>query len=270
MMCRLQLHPPAHSPRAPPPTTPSPVPPPAGTFRLDGIPSAPRGVPQIEVRFDIDANGILSVTATDKGSGKAQDIKITGASTLPSDEVDRMVQDAEKNADGQCAAAAMLCCEGVRGGGQAVVVVVVVVCWGGTNANQPARESGPRSSSRMHAHSQLPRPRCPSLATAEDRKARELIDAKNQADSLVYQTEKQLAEFGDKVPSDVKDKVQAKATALKEAIPSDDVDKVRLCVRVAAGLASPVPAVCLLVCSQPACTGGWKPELLHLPCPHSH
>ncbi|KDD74350.1 heat shock protein 70 Hsp70, partial [Helicosporidium sp. ATCC 50920] len=69
-----------------------------GTFRLDGIAPAPRGMPQIEVRFDIDANGILQVTATDKGTGKAQDIKITGASTLPADEVERMVADAERHA----------------------------------------------------------------------------------------------------------------------------------------------------------------------------
>merc|ERR1719172_326088 len=69
-----------------------------GNFRLDGIPPAPRGIPQIEVRFDIDANGILSVTATDKGSGKKADIKITGASTLSDDEVNRMVDEAEKNA----------------------------------------------------------------------------------------------------------------------------------------------------------------------------
>lgn len=69
-----------------------------GTFRLDGIPPAPRGVPQIEVIFDIDANGILNVTAKDKGSGKEQSISITGASTLPDDEVDRMVKEAEANA----------------------------------------------------------------------------------------------------------------------------------------------------------------------------
>merc|ERR1711934_1171814 len=70
-----------------------------GNFRLDGIPPAPRGVPQIEVRFDIDANGILSVTATDKGSGKKADIKITGASTLASEEVERMLVEAEKFAE---------------------------------------------------------------------------------------------------------------------------------------------------------------------------
>jgi molecular chaperone DnaK len=69
-----------------------------GTFRLDGIPPSPRGVPQIEVTFDIDANGILSVTAKDKGSGKEQTISITGASTLSDSEVDKMVKDAEANA----------------------------------------------------------------------------------------------------------------------------------------------------------------------------
>merc|ERR1712224_571720 len=70
-----------------------------GNFRLDGIPAAPRGVPQIEVRFDIDANGILSVTATDKGSGKKADIVITGASTLAKEDVERMVQEAQKYAE---------------------------------------------------------------------------------------------------------------------------------------------------------------------------
>lgn len=122
-----------------------------GRFRLDGIPPAPRGVPQIEVKFDIDANGILSVMATDKGTGKKQDITITGASTLPKDEVDRMVQEAEKFAK-------------------------------------------------------------------EDKEKRDSIDTKNQAESVVYQTEKQLKELGDKVPADVKDKVESKLSELKDAI----------------------------------------------------
>ncbi|KAG8368863.1 hypothetical protein BUALT_Bualt15G0090900 [Buddleja alternifolia] len=122
-----------------------------GSFRLDGIPPAPRGVPQIEVKFDIDANGILSVTASDKGSGKKQDITITGASTLPSDEVERMVSEAEKFAK-------------------------------------------------------------------EDKEKRDAIDTKNQADSVVYQTEKQLKELGDKVPAPVKEKVEAKLGELKDAI----------------------------------------------------
>lgn len=126
-----------------------------GTFRLDGIPPAPRGVPQVEVKFDIDANGILSVTATDKGTGKQQDIKITGASTLPNEEVDKMVQEAEKFAE-------------------------------------------------------------------EDKKQREGIDTRNEADSMVYQTEKQLKEFGEKLPADVKTKVEGVLAELKSAIESAD------------------------------------------------
>ncbi|GKV00229.1 hypothetical protein SLE2022_149070 [Rubroshorea leprosula] len=122
-----------------------------GSFRLDGIPPAPRGVPQIEVKFDIDANGILSVTAVDKGTGKKQDITITGASTLPSDEVERMVKEAERFAE-------------------------------------------------------------------EDKQKRDAIDTKNQADSVVYQTEKQLKELGDKVPGPVKEKVEGKLQELKDAI----------------------------------------------------
>ncbi|KAK9839439.1 hypothetical protein WJX81_002005 [Elliptochloris bilobata] len=127
-----------------------------GNFRLDGIPPAARGVPQVEVKFDIDANGILSVTATDKGTGKKQDIKITGASTLAGDEVDRMVKDAEKFAD-------------------------------------------------------------------EDKAKRELVDLKNQADSLAYQSEKQLKDApADKLPADVKSKVEAKVAELREVAAGDD------------------------------------------------
>eukprot|EP00891_Asterochloris_glomerata_P005327 jgi/Astpho2/5327/Aster-05880 len=128
-----------------------------GNFRLDGIPPAPRGVPQVEVKFDIDANGILSVTATDKGTQKKQDIKITGASTLGSDEVDKMVSEAEKYAE-------------------------------------------------------------------EDKKKREAVDTKNQADSATYQAEKQLKEFGDKVPAEVKSKVEEKIKALREASEQDNLE----------------------------------------------
>ena len=131
-----------------------------GTFRLDGIPSAPRGVPQIEVTFDIDANGILSVTAKDKGSGKEQTISITGASTLSDNEVDKMVKDAESNA-------------------------------------------------------------------SVDKERREKIDLKNQAETLVYQTEKQLGELGDKVDASAKAKVEEKSKALKEATSKEDYESMK-------------------------------------------
>jgi len=131
-----------------------------GTFRLDGIPPAPRGVPQIEVIFDIDANGILNVTAKDKGTGKEQSISITGASTLPNNEVERMVQEAERNA-------------------------------------------------------------------AADRERREKIDRKNQADSLVYQADKQMKELGDKVPAADKTKVEGLINDLKDAIAKEDDDRIK-------------------------------------------
>ena len=131
-----------------------------GTFRLDGIPPAPRGVPQIEVTFDIDANGILSVTAKDKGSGKEQSISITGASTLSDSEVEKMVKDAEANA-------------------------------------------------------------------SADKEKRERIDVKNQAETLVYQAEKQLGELGDKVDADAKAKVEDKRVKLKEAVDKDDFDAMK-------------------------------------------
>ena len=131
-----------------------------GTFRLDGIPPAPRGVPQIEVTFDIDANGILSVNAKDKGSGKEQSISITGASTLSEQEVENMVKDAEANA-------------------------------------------------------------------SADKEKRERIDLKNQAETLVYQAEKQLGELGDKVDAEAKAKVEEKRTQLKEATEKEDFDTMK-------------------------------------------
>jgi molecular chaperone DnaK len=131
-----------------------------GTFRLDGIPPAPRGVPQIEVTFDIDANGILNVRAADKGTGKEQSISITGASTLPQNEVERMVNEAEANA-------------------------------------------------------------------AADKERREKIDLKNQADSLAYQTEKQLAELGDKVPAADKTKIEGLIKDLREAVNQEDAERIK-------------------------------------------
>ncbi|MEO1002139.1 MAG: molecular chaperone DnaK [Cyanobacteria bacterium J06638_7] len=131
-----------------------------GTFRLDGIPPAPRGVPQIEVTFDIDANGILSVTAKDKGSGKEQSISITGASTLSDNEVEKMVKDAESNA-------------------------------------------------------------------AADKQKRERIDLKNQAETLIYQAEKQLGDLGDKVGAEDKAKVEASSAKLKEVLAKEDFDAIK-------------------------------------------
>ncbi|MGQ9866676.1 MAG: molecular chaperone DnaK [Pseudanabaenaceae cyanobacterium] len=131
-----------------------------GTFRLDGIPPAPRGVPQIEVTFDIDANGILTVTAKDKGTGKAQTISITDASTLDDREVERMVREAEKFA-------------------------------------------------------------------AEDRQKREKIEVKNQADALVYQAEKQIKDFGDKLAAGDKTKVEELIASLKEAIQKENHDRMK-------------------------------------------
>merc|ERR1712178_350153 len=126
-----------------------------GNFRLDGIPPAPRGSPKIEVKFDIDANCILSVTATDKGSGKKADIKITGASTLAAEDVERMVRDAETFAE-------------------------------------------------------------------EDKIKKEAIEAKNQGDALVYQTRKQLSEFGEKISEQLKNRVEDKIKELESALNSGD------------------------------------------------
>ena len=127
-----------------------------GVFNLDGIPPAPRGIPQIEVTFDIDANGLIHGSAKDKGTGKEQKIRIEAGSGLSKEEIEKMKTDA-----------------------------------------------------RAHE--------------AEDKAAREKIDKLNQADSLVFQTEKQLKEFGDKVPADKKAPIEAALNKLKEAHKSQDV-----------------------------------------------
>ncbi len=131
-----------------------------GKFILDGIPPAPRGVPQIEVTFDIDANGILKVTAADKATGRSQHITITASSGLSESEVEQMRKDAEAHAE-------------------------------------------------------------------EDRRRKELIEARNHADNTAYAAEKALKDFGDKVPAEVRADVEAKAAAARKAAESDDVAAIK-------------------------------------------
>lgn len=131
-----------------------------GNFDLVGIPAAPRGVPQIEVTFDIDANGIVHVSAKDLGTGKEQHIQITSSSGLSEEEINRMVKDAEANA-------------------------------------------------------------------ASDKAKREGIDAKNEADSLIYATEKTLKEMGDKVDSAEKQKIEDAIAELKKAMETDNVSEIK-------------------------------------------
>jgi molecular chaperone DnaK len=130
-----------------------------GMFELTGLPPAPRGVPQIEVTFDIDANGIVHVSAKDLGTGKEQRMTITGGSALPKDDIDRMMREADEYAE-------------------------------------------------------------------EDRKRRESAEARNQADGLVYSTEKFLTDNADKVPADVRDEVTAAVAEVKAALEADDVDAI--------------------------------------------
>ncbi|MCK5564794.1 MAG: Hsp70 family protein, partial [Planctomycetes bacterium] len=131
-----------------------------GRFQLADMPPAPRGVPQIEVSFDIDANGILNVSAKDRGTGKEQSIEIKSSSGLSEEEVSNMTKDAE-----------------------------------------------------LHAE--------------EDKKRREVVDAKNQADQLVYSTEKTLKEHGEKVSAEVRGKIEAALNNLKEAAKGEDKDAIQ-------------------------------------------
>ena len=130
-----------------------------GRFILDGIPPAPRGVPQIEVTFDIDANGILNVNAKDRATSREQSIKITGTSTLSKGEVEKMVQEAERFAE-------------------------------------------------------------------DDRKKREAADVRNRGDSLAYQTERLLKDYGDKVSADEKQRVEAALKELRDALGTADMDRI--------------------------------------------
>ncbi len=132
-----------------------------GRFRLDGIPPAPRGVPQVEVTFDIDANGIIHVTAKDKATGKEQKIAITASTNLNKNDIDRMVQEARQN-------------------------------------------------------------------ESADKQRREAIQVKNDADNLIYQTEKALRELGDKVPAAERGTIETQINDLKQAAQGDDVAKIKL------------------------------------------
>lgn len=131
-----------------------------GRFQLSGIPAARRGIPQIEVTFDIDANGIVNVSAKDLGTGKEQKITITSSTHLSDEEIDRRVKEAEQFAE-------------------------------------------------------------------EDKKKKELIEVKNQAESLIYQTENTLKELGDKVSADEKKQVEDKITALKDVVGGNDPDEIK-------------------------------------------
>ncbi|MGQ0600315.1 MAG: molecular chaperone DnaK [Anaerolineales bacterium] len=131
-----------------------------GHFRLEGIPTAPRGLPQIEVTFDIDANGILNVGAKDKASGKEQTVKITASTNLNKSDVERMVSDAKKH-------------------------------------------------------------------EAEDRQRRELIEARNNGDSLAYAAEKALRDLGEKVPAGDRERIEKSIVELREAIQGDDAARIR-------------------------------------------
>jgi len=131
-----------------------------GRFHLDGIPPAPRGIPQVEVTFDIDANGILHVAAKDKATSKEQSIRITSSSGLSTDEVEKMKKDAKEHA-------------------------------------------------------------------ADDKKKRESVDVRNQADSLVFQTKKQMEEMKDKLPGDAKSKLEAEIKRVEDALASNNSDQIK-------------------------------------------
>ena len=132
-----------------------------GRFHLDGIPPAPRGIPQIEVTFDIDANGILNVKAKDLGTGKETSIRITASTKLPKDEIDQMVHKAEEYSE-------------------------------------------------------------------EDKKRKEEVELRNQADSLLYTSEKTISELGDKISKEQREKVERAKDTLKESLKGQDMAKIKV------------------------------------------
>ena len=131
-----------------------------GRFELVGIPPAPRGVPQIEVTFDIDANGIVSVAAKDMATGKEQSIKITASSGLSQEEIDAAIKEAEMHAD-------------------------------------------------------------------DDKKKKDLVEARNQADTLIYSTEKSLKDLGDKIDQGTQDEIKAAIEPLRKAMEGDDAEEIK-------------------------------------------
>jgi molecular chaperone DnaK len=131
-----------------------------GRFRLDGIPPAPRGIPQVEVTFDMDANGILSVTAKDKATGREQKVTITASTNLSKNDIDRMVEEAHKN-------------------------------------------------------------------QSEDQSRKEMVEARNHADSAIYQAEKSLRDFGDKVNESDRSNIDTRINSLKETLKGSDTASIK-------------------------------------------
>ena len=146
-----------------------------GRFTLDGIPPSPRGVPQIEVTFDVDANGIMKVSAADKATGRTQHITITASSGLSDTEVEKMRKDAEAHAD-------------------------------------------------------------------EDRKRKDLIEARNNADNTAYAAEKAIREFGDKVPNDIRSDIEAKIAEAKSVAQGEDVEKIKAATQALAQVVQKIGA----------------------------
>jgi molecular chaperone DnaK len=166
-----------------------------GKFILDGIPPAPRGMPQIEVTFDVDVNGIMKVSAKDKASGRTQHITITASSGLSEAEVEKMRRDAEAHAD-------------------------------------------------------------------EDRKRKELIEARNGADNMVYAAEKALRDVGDKVPTDVRAEVEAKVAEAKSALQGEDVEKLKAATEALGQVIQKIGAAAYEQGGQSAPGGEAEPEVV--------